>query len=92
MSADTLVWQADTRTMNPTLPQRLIDQAMDDDPAAASAEWLAQFRSDLESLFSRQALDAVTARGRFELLPMAGVAYVGFIDPSGGSSDSMTLE
>jgi hypothetical protein len=28
---------------------------------------------------------------RFELPPMRGVSYRGFVDPSGGSSDSMTL-
>ena len=72
-------------------PQALIDQAMDDDPAAASAEWLGQFRADLESLFAREALDAVIARGRFELPPVPGIAYVRFVDPSGGSADSFTL-
>jgi hypothetical protein len=36
-----LVWQADTRTMNPTVPQALIDQHLADDPARAGAEWLA---------------------------------------------------
>jgi hypothetical protein len=89
--SDVLVWQSDSRTMNPTISQRLIDQALDDDPASAAAEWLGQFRSDLESLFSREALDAVIARGRFELPPIPGVAYVGFTDPSGGSADAFTL-
>jgi hypothetical protein len=88
---DVLVWQADSRTMNPTLPQQLIEKEIEEDPAAAAAEWLGQFRSDLESLFARQALDAVIVRGRFELPPVPGLAYVGFVDPSGGSSDSMTL-
>jgi hypothetical protein len=39
-----LVWQADTRTMNPTVPQRVIDGAMERDPASASSEYGAQFR------------------------------------------------
>lgn len=90
-NSDTLVWQSDTRTMNPTIPQALVDQAMEDDPAAASAEWGGQFRSDLETLYAREALDAVVVRGRFELPPATGVAYVGFVDPSGGSADAFTL-
>ena len=32
-----LVWQADTRTMNSTVPQSIIDEAMEDDPSAAQA-------------------------------------------------------
>lgn len=88
---DILVWQAATRTMNPTIPQSVIDQALDEDPVAAAAEWLAQFRSDIESLFSRDVLDAVTIRGRYELAPQPGTRYTAFIDPSGGSADSMTL-
>ena len=35
--------------------------------------------------------DACTIRGRVELLPASGLRYVAFVDPSGGSSDSMTL-
>jgi hypothetical protein len=90
-SGDVLVWQAETRTMNPTVPPEVVEQALGDDPAAAAAEWLASFRADLESLFSRSALDAVVVRGRFELPPAVGTAYVGFLDPSGGSADSFTL-
>jgi hypothetical protein len=74
--SDVLVWQSDSRGMNPTLPQKLIDQAYEEDPASAAAEWGGQFRSDLESLFAREALDAVIVRGRFELPPVPGVAYV----------------
>jgi hypothetical protein len=89
--SDTLVWQSDTRTMNPTIPQALVDQAMEDDPAAASAEWGGQFRTDLETLYAREALNDVVIRGRHELPPVPGVAYVGFVDPSGGSADAFTL-
>jgi hypothetical protein len=90
--SDILVTQAPTRTMNPTIPQRLVDRALEEDAASAAAEWLGVWRSDLESLFTREAVAAVTMRGRFELAPVTGVAYVAFIDPAGGSGrDSMTL-
>jgi hypothetical protein len=42
--------EAATRVMNPTFPQRTIDRAMEKDPADASAEYGAEFRSDLVKL------------------------------------------
>jgi hypothetical protein len=89
--SDVLVWQAPTRVMNETIPQALVDQAMEDDPSSANAEFLACFRTDLESLFSRAALEACVVSKRFELAFVSGTPYVGFVDPSGGSADSFTL-
>jgi hypothetical protein len=87
----TLVWQASTRTMNPSVPQSFIDSAIEDDPSSASAEYFAQFRSDVESFISREAIEAVTSIGVFERGHISGQRYYAFTDPSGGSSDSMTL-
>ena len=87
----TLVWRAGTRDMNPSIPQSLVDAAYADDPAHAAAEYLAQFRSDVETFVSREVVEACVIEGRYELPPMKGVEYVGFIDPSGGSADSMTM-
>ena len=42
-------WHAATRAMNPRVPQRVIDAAMARDPAHASAEFLATFRTDIEN-------------------------------------------
>ncbi|MEK1890736.1 MAG: hypothetical protein AAAB35_24870 [Phyllobacterium sp.] len=86
-----LVWKATTREMNPTVPQRLIDEAMERDPASARAEYLAEFRADLEALLTREAVRACVVPGARELLPARGHRYFAFVDPSGGSSDSMTL-
>ena len=86
-----LVWQATTRCMNPTVPQSVVDQATERDPASAAAEWLAAFRTDIESWVSREAVEACVALDVRERLPMQGVRYCGFVDPSGGSADSMTL-
>ena len=80
--SDVLVWQSDSRTLNPTLPQRLIDQDIELDPSGASSEWLGLFRSDPKSLFSREALANVVVPRRYELAPAPGVAYVGFVDPT----------
>ena len=86
-----LVWQAPTRTMNPTVPQRIIDDAYDRDPASAGAEYGAQFRSDVETFVSREVIDACTVLGCRERAPLRQMDYAAFVDPSGGSADSMTL-
>ncbi len=86
-----LVAQGTSRDLNPTLPQRVVDRALERDPAAARAEYLAEFRTDIESFISREAVWAVISRGVFERAPLSNVSYIGFVDPSGGSADSMTL-
>jgi hypothetical protein len=91
-AGDTLVWQATTRTMNPSVPQTVIDNAFEQDPTSALAEYSAEFRSDVEAFVCQEAVDAVIIPNRFELPPVAGTRYIAFCDPSGGSGgDSMTL-
>lgn len=85
------VWKAATRTMNPTFPQEDVDQAYAEDPAAASAEYGAEFRSDVKALFDADAIAAVASPDR-ERPKQPNVSYRAFVDPSGGSGqDSMTL-
>ena len=87
-----LFWRAPTRIMNPTVPQRIIDEAMERDAQSASAEYMAEFRSDVAEWVSRDVIDACTAIGRHEYSREMGKTYRAFIDPAGGSgSDSMTL-
>lgn len=86
-----LVWRAATREMNPTIPQSVIDRATERDPASASAEYGAEFRSDLEAFVSREIVEAAIDPGVHERPPIDGVRYFAFVDPSGGQSDSMTL-
>jgi hypothetical protein len=88
---DVLVVKGPSTAFNPLLPLSVITAALERDPEAAGAEWLAEWRSDLADFVSREVVDAVTVPGRFELPPVSGVVYMGFCDPSGGSSDSMTL-
>ena len=86
-----LIWQATTRAMNPTVPESVISQAMERDPASGNAEYLAQFRSDIEGFVAREVVEACVSQGVFERAPIAGIPYVAFADPSGGSNDSFTL-
>ena len=89
--SDVLVWKADTRTMNPTVPKAVIDQAFERDPASASAEYGAEFRSDIAQFVSREAVEACISPQVLERPRIPGVSYQAFVDPSGGSSNSMTL-
>jgi hypothetical protein len=86
-----LVWKATTRVMNATVAQSVIDQAAERDPASAAAEWLAEFRSDIEGFVTREAVEACMALDVRERAPMQSVRYYAFVDPSGGSADGMTL-
>ena len=86
-----LVAQGATRDFNPELPQSIIDKAMERDPAAASAEYMAQFRTDVEGFITREAVEACVNLGVRERASERKHSYVAFVDPSGGSSDAMTL-
>ena len=87
----TLVAHASSRDMNPTLRQDDIDREMARDPASGLAEYHAEFRTDISAFVSQEVIDGCVAHGVFELPPAAGVSYLGFVDPSGGASDAMTL-
>lgn len=89
--SDVLVVQAESRTMNPSLPQSVVDRAYSEDPASAAAEYGAQFRSDVEGFLQPEWIDRAIASGITELPPVQGVNYFAFADPSGGASDSFTL-
>jgi len=86
-----LVWDATSRTMNPTLSQEDVDEAIAEDPEAARAEYMNQWREDVSIFLPREVIEAVVVQGRQELLPRQGIQYAGFADMSGGRSDSATL-
>lgn len=89
------VWQADTLTMRPTDDPDVLDEIRDeyaDDPDNARAEYGAQFRQDLESVFNKTTLDAVCGAGVAEHGYREGAGpYRAFVDPSGGSADSYVV-
>ena len=86
-----LVAQGTSRDFNPTLKQSVVDRALARDHAAASAEYLAQFRNDLETFVPYEVV-ASCVGDHVERAPLTEHApYFAFTDPSGGSSDSFTL-
>ncbi|MCA1775543.1 MAG: hypothetical protein LC676_08035 [Loktanella sp.] len=86
-----LVARAPSRMMNPTLPQHVIDDAMRDDPEAARAEYLAEFRSDIASFVDPELIADCTRPKPRELPFASDVSYLAFVDPAGGGADEFTL-
>ncbi|MGB7294202.1 MAG: terminase large subunit [Candidatus Aminicenantales bacterium] len=86
-----LVWKAGTLDMNPTYSQKVISRAILEDPAAAASEYAAEFRADLETFLSVEAIEACVIPGRFELPKIRDFSYFAFVDPSGGRQDAMTM-
>ncbi len=87
--APVLVWKATSQQMNPALDPAIVQEALEADPEAAAAEYFAEFRNDLADFVQRDVVEACVIPGRHEL-PKSG-RHVAFVDPSGGSADSMTL-
>ena len=87
-----MVWQGTTEEMNSSLiGDPLIAEMYAEDHERALAEFGAQFRSDIVAFITREAIEAVVAHGMLELPASDGITYFAFVDPSGGSADSMTL-
>ena len=86
-----LVVRADTATMNPTVPRKVIAEAYERDPAAAASEYGAEFRSDIAAFLDGDWVTGAVIEGRFELPPVAETTYKAFCDPSGGRHDNFGL-
>jgi hypothetical protein len=87
-----LVLQAPTKVLNPTIDQTFLDAEYEKDATSARSEYGAEWRSDLEDFVDVETVERAVIQDRRELPPALGRwRYAGFIDPSGGSSDSMTL-
>jgi len=64
-----LVLNAATEIMNPSVPQRVIQDAYRDDSAAAAAEYGAIFRKDIESYVTVETVEKAAIPSRVELSP-----------------------
>lgn len=87
-SGDTLIWKATSRQMNPSLSESMIERELERDPDAARAEWLAEFREDIEQCFSLDLIESCVVPSRGDLPAVSGRLYKSFDDPSGGRQDS----
>jgi len=89
--SSTLVIQASSQDLNPTIADSVIAKATEADAQAARSEWYAEFRSDLSAFLDMDLIERAVEGGRRERAPVNGISYVAFTDPSGGSHDSFTL-
>ena len=87
---DILVVKGPSTAFNPTLPQSIIDAALERDLEAASAEWLSEWRSDISGFLDRELIEACVEFNTRVRQPQQRFKYVAFSDPSGGRGDSFT--
>jgi hypothetical protein len=87
---DVLVIRAPTASLNPTISPSVIAAAIEDDPSAAKAEWLGEFRDDIGGWADAAVIEAAVDAGVTVRPPRADFGYVSFCDPSGGARDSFT--
>jgi hypothetical protein len=69
----TIVWQAATRDMNPSVPRRFIDEHMAEDPARAQAEYL---RNSLRTLALERGCKRPKSALFRDLLPLLNSRHV----------------
>jgi hypothetical protein len=89
-SSKVLVIHAETRALNPLLPQSEIDDAMAEDPQAARADYFSEWRDDLASYIPRDLIEAAVDVGVSVRPPSSGHHYTSFIDASSGQKDSFS--
>jgi hypothetical protein len=88
-----LVVRAPTWVMNPTLwfDGEFIQARYRENPSFARAEFGSEWRQDLESFVSLEAVQACIKKGVFERPPQRCHRYFAAYDPSGGVNDSAAL-
>jgi hypothetical protein len=88
----TLVCKGTSLEFNSTIPVIEIERALAEDEAKNRAEYLAEFRTDVESFVNADAvINNCVVRNLYERPPQHGIAYAAGVDPSGGSADSFSM-
>ena len=90
-NARNLVWQASTKTMNPTIPDDFLAEEFEADPVSAQSEYGATFRNDVAGWADLALIEAAVDGKVTVRPPRAGTRYRSGCDPSGGARDSFTL-
>jgi hypothetical protein len=83
--ADDLCWVAPSSTMNPTLPAKVIKQALADDPVRARSEYLAEWRSTDADFVPDDVIKGCTDWGVRVRPPEPGRRLFAFADAAGGT-------
>lgn len=88
---DTLVVLASSAKMNPTINQKIVENALRDDYSKARAEYFSEWRDDVGLFIPREVLEGLVAKGVTENLPRRDEKYYAFVDMSGGRGDDAAL-
>jgi hypothetical protein len=86
---DILIWKAPTLLMNPTYSMETINRLVKKDKTVFSAEYNAEFREDVTNFLPEELIRQAMVHDGFPY--DKNYSYFGFLDPSGGRSDSFTL-
>jgi hypothetical protein len=81
--ADIIVTHATSRDLNPSLPQDEIERELEKDPVRNRAEYLSEWRADVEGFIPREIVEACVA-DYYELPPNPGICYRCFVDAASG--------
>jgi hypothetical protein len=79
-----LVAKGTSRELNPSLPLAEINRELERDPVRNRAEYLSEFRSDVEGFIPRAVVEACVG-DYVELEPRNGIIYWCFVDAASGS-------
>jgi hypothetical protein len=86
-----VVVQSDTRGLNSTLSQSVIDRAIEDDAEAAASEFGGAFRAPVSAFLARSVVEKAVDVGVGERMALPGVQYFAAVDVAGGTgTDSFT--
>jgi hypothetical protein len=80
-----IVVQSDSRGLNPSLRQSVVDKAFETDAEAAAAEFGGKFREPLSGYISAETIQRLVERGVHERPPLPGITYSCFVDAASGS-------
>ena len=77
-----LVWQLSSADMNPTIQDRILEEACKRDESAFRREFLAEFTDQIAAWVVPDVLEPCIMRGRIELPRIENAAYVVAVDPA----------
>ena len=86
-SPSVLVAKGTTHDLNPTIPEEEIERELERDRARNASEYLAEFRSDIDSFISIEVVEQCIG-DYSEIAPSHKFSYFMFIDSSGNREDS----
>lgn len=90
--SEDICWFAPSATMNPKLPARVVEKALQDDPSRARAEYENVWREDIADFIPLDVVEACTEWSLRELPPQPGNCYFAYCDPAGGvGQDAFTV-